>query len=806
MAQEKNPKKKQQASTAYRKNFVARDETKTFSSWVRDWQSENYFLNSIFGSSNERFRLGRVFFCLIFSFAFSLLLTFELNLNPKVKLGEVASRTVRAPFDFEVTDEESTRLSQEKAVNQVPLVLDYFPNTYEKPLEDLRGVFLLYRERLKSEKLSESKFTESYKKEFEGLLKISLSERAFKWLIRNKFSEKIEYAAINALEYWSTSYMIDKSMLQEGLATGYVLVRTIGQSGGAIGEEQKLKIGNIKTLVSYADLDRGLLNQSEFSKYDQKKLGELLKQFRVPNLNVNRKVFSQRKSEARARVLPAVISVKQNQVILKEGSLIQDQDVLLLSEVTRLKNSLKKRSKSILLALLLTMILMVGLSLLKKRFDFKMHKAKQDFLVLFAISVIGLVFIKVSIFLFEGALYQKFGSSLPAEVIILLSPFALLSMLAALLLQSRQLLWLYVVYSSVGLSFLASDKFSFVLISLVAGMAAVRSFSVCKSRKDFYLAGLISGAVLGFFAVVVYALKIETFASMNLVSLVLIFAASVVGGLLSSIFAVTLVPLFESLFDVVTDLKFLEYSSLSHPLLKDLMVRAPGTYHHCMVVGSMVEAACNEIGSNGLQAKVMAYFHDVGKIEHADYFIENQRKNKNPHDHISPYLSKTIIIAHVKDGVELVVKHRLGKAIVDGIKEHHGTTLISYFYNRALEKSEEGRVVKEEEFRYPGPKPQSKEAAVLMIADSIEAAARTIEEPSPSRIQGLIDKMVDVKFRDGQLDECNINILELTKIKKVFYRILIGVYHHRVDYPVGQELKTSKVKEPQTVSLRKMNK
>ncbi len=159
----------------------------------------------------------------------------------------------------------------------------------------------------------------------------------------------------------------------------------------------------------------------------------------------------------------------------------------------------------------------------------------------------------------------------------------------------------------------------------------------------------------------------------------------------------------------MTDLKLLELSSLSHPLLKELMVRAPGTYHHCMVVGSMVEAACNEIGVNGLQAKVMAYFHDVGKMEHAAYFIENQRKNINPHDNISPYLSKTIIIAHVKDGVEIIAKHKLGKAIMAGVKEHHGTTLISYFYKRALNRAEEGQVVKENEFRYPGPKPQSKE-------------------------------------------------------------------------------------------------
>jgi hypothetical protein len=390
--------------------------------------------------------------------------------------------------------------------------------------------------------------------------------------------------------------------------------------------------------------------------------------------------------------------------------------------------------------------------------------------------------------------------------VILLSPFAMLSMLAALLLKSRQLLWLFIVYSSIGLSFLVSDQFSFLLISLVASMTAVRAFSVCKSRRDFYLAGLMSGLVVGLFAIAVYALRLESFSDFSLTSVGVMFGASVIGGLLSSIFTVTLIPLFESVFDVMTDLKLLELSSLSHPLLKELIVRAPGTYHHCMVVGSMVEAACNEIGVNGLLAKVMAYFHDVGKMEHADYFIENQRKNYNPHDNISPYLSKTIIVAHVKDGVELVSKYKLGKAITAGVKEHHGTTLIKYFYNRAMERAGEGQVVKESEFRYPGPKPQFKESAILMLADSIEAAARTLDEPSPTRIQNLIDNMVDSKFQDGQLNDCDITFSELKTIKKVFYRVLVGVYHQRIDYPSEKKPGQVKVKEPQTLPLRKSNK
>jgi putative nucleotidyltransferase with HDIG domain len=814
MPDEKNSKKKAPPA-AYRKRFVESDKSASFSSWVKDWQAENYFLNSIFGKKHEKYRLGRLVFCLFFSFVFAFLVSFELNLSSKVKYGEIANQTIRAPFDFEVVDEASTDLSRKKAAGQVPLVLDFFPNIYEKSLEDVRTVFAKQRDALATAKVKESEFVKTYKSDFEKALGLPTSDRLYRWLYRDKFNPEIENSVISALENWSTTYMIDQSLLHEGLEEKFALVRTIGQDGKASVEEQKIDVETIKPLMNYTKVDSSLLISSGLSKYDQKKLAEFIKPFRVPNLSVNRALYSQRKAKAVEKVLPVVISVKQNQVILTEGSLIQDQDVLLLNEVLKRKNSFRKRTKVFIVTILLAVLLMVGISLLKKKFDFDMPDSKQDFLILLGISTVGLILIKISMFLFEGALYQKFGPGLPSQVIILLAPFAVLSMLAALLIKSKELIWLYVVFASVGLSFLVSDKFSFVVIALIAGMASVRAFSVCKSRRDFYMAGVIAGAVIGLASIIMYIVSVESFTDLRWISIGLIFGASVIGGVLSSIFAVTLVPVFESFFDVMTDLKLLELSSLSHPLLQELMVRAPGTYHHCMVVGSMVEAASNEIGVNGLQAKVMAYFHDVGKMEHAQYFIENQRKSYNPHDAISPYLSKTIIIAHVKDGVEIVSKHRLGKAIVAGVKEHHGTTLISYFHNRALKKAEEsheGKTVKEEDFRYPGPKPQSKESAILMIADSIEAAARSLDEPSPLRIQNLIDKMVDSKFSDGQLNECNITFAELTKIKAVFYRVLVGVYHHRVDYAKDPTLKPKQNKEnlqpkgPQTVALNKHDK
>ena len=244
------------------------------------------------------------------------------------------------------------------------------------------------------------------------------------------------------------------------------------------------------------------------------------------------------------------------------------------------------------------------------------------------------------------------------------------------------------------------------------------------------------------------------------------------------------VPLLENIFHYTTDVKLLELSNLNHPLLKTMIVKAPGTYHHSMLVGSMVEAAAEEIGANPLLGKVMCYYHDIGKMEHSNYFIENQKQGQNPHDHISPFMSKTLLIAHVKDGVEMGMNYKLGKPIIDGIIQHHGTTLISYFYNKALDmKNDEDADFSEDEFRYPGPKPQFSESALCMLADSIEAASRSLDDPSPQRLQNIVRNIIQRKFSDGQLDECNLSLKDITKIENAFIRILLGIYHQRIDYP-----------------------
>lgn len=243
-----------------------------------------------------------------------------------------------------------------------------------------------------------------------------------------------------------------------------------------------------------------------------------------------------------------------------------------------------------------------------------------------------------------------------------------------------------------------------------------------------------------------------------------------------------LIGIFERLFDVTTDITLLELSDLNHPLLKRLSVKAPGSFHHSILVANLAEAAAEAIRANSLLTRVGCYFHDIGKMLKPEYFVENQMGGINKHDNLSPHMSALILTNHVKEGVKLADKNNLPKAVKQFIPEHHGTSLMSYFYHKLMESSDD-KEVNENSFRYPGPKPQSKETAIAMLADTVEAASRSLNNPTPQRIRNLVDMLVEKKIEEGQLDECEVTLNQLKQIKAAFVPILTGIHHGRIEYP-----------------------
>ncbi|MCH7878594.1 MAG: HDIG domain-containing protein, partial [candidate division Zixibacteria bacterium] len=323
---------------------------------------------------------------------------------------------------------------------------------------------------------------------------------------------------------------------------------------------------------------------------------------------------------------------------------------------------------------------------------------------------------------------------------------------------------------------MANFDFSLALYTVCAGSVGAYSVSHVRQRSQLFRTMLylaVVGVALAFVTRYLTSLGDPRYDEFILWSL-----ASAVA---TPILAAGFLPFFESLFGFTTDITLLELSDLNRPLLKRLALEAPGTFHHSIVVGSLAEAGAKAIGGNSLLARVAAYYHDVGKMEIAEYFVENQVGMKSKHDSITPSMSAIILVSHVKRGRKLAEEADLPDEVMNFIEEHHGTMTMPYFYNKAIEAGASESV--EPEFQYPGPKPQTKEAAILMLADGSEAASRTLDDPKPARINALVQKIIDQRYHSGQLEECPLTTQDLGNIREAFVQILTGVFHQRVEYP-----------------------
>jgi len=322
---------------------------------------------------------------------------------------------------------------------------------------------------------------------------------------------------------------------------------------------------------------------------------------------------------------------------------------------------------------------------------------------------------------------------------------------------------------------------------LLGGVAGIQGMSHITDRTSVLRAGLVVGlinvvAVLAIKMALGQFTRIQDFYDLGL---------GFVGGVLSGLLVSGLAPLLEPL-GYITDVKLIEIANLNHPLLKEMALRAPGTYHHSILVGNLVEAAAESIGANPLLARVGAYYHDIGKVgpkTRPSYFIENQGRGPNPHDRLEPSMSALIRVSHVKHGVEKGREHKLGKPIIDLIQQHHGSSLIKFFYNKAVERAgKNGQAVPEDKYHYPGPRPSTKEAALVMLADVVEAACRTLTDPTPARIQKRVHELIMGLFNEGQLEQSNLTLQDLHAITRSFVHSLQGILHSRIHYPADMEM------------------
>jgi putative nucleotidyltransferase with HDIG domain len=356
----------------------------------------------------------------------------------------------------------------------------------------------------------------------------------------------------------------------------------------------------------------------------------------------------------------------------------------------------------------------------------------------------------------------------------MLIPITILSLTASLLFSSA-LAFAATFTASLFIGIVFGLGLPFLTGSALAGVAAIASATGVRRRRDFYRPMLVIAVA---YMIAIGAMGLVDGARWDVLLRRSLWG--VVAGFGSVLVVTLLLPLLEGLFSVTTDVTLLELADLNRPILRRLMLEAPGTYHHSLVVGSLTEAGAAAIGGSPLLARVGAYYHDIGKIDKAEYYVENQSSARSRHEKLSPTMSCLIIESHVREGADIARKEKLPKAVLDAILEHHGTTLMSFFYQKALSQDREAE---ERDFRYPGPKPRSKETAVLMLADAVEAAARSLTEPTPSRIRGVVTRILDARVKDGQLDESPITFEELAKVRESFIPILTALFHARVHYP-----------------------
>lgn len=330
---------------------------------------------------------------------------------------------------------------------------------------------------------------------------------------------------------------------------------------------------------------------------------------------------------------------------------------------------------------------------------------------------------------------------------------------------------------------LSGFRLDVAFVGIAAGTVASFSVRKVRHRHEFYRSIIYISVVYFGVVYIIESLKLTPPADLWRHT-----GLAILNGFLSPVLTIGLLPLFETTFKLTTDITLLELSDLNRPLLKRLALEAPGTYHHSIMIGTLAEEAAKAIEANSLLARVGSYYHDIGKMLKPEYFVENQMGASNKHERLAPSMSALILEAHVKEGKELAEEHGLPDCIIEFITGHHGTSTMTYFYEKARQIQEDGEV-NIDEFRYPGPKPRAKEVAIVMLADSVEAASRTLEDPTPARVRNLVRRMISAKFDSGELEDCDLTLMELHRIEESFMRVLLGIHHRRIEYPEKEEEK-----------------
>ncbi len=483
-----------------------------------------------------------------------------------------------------------------------------------------------------------------------------------------------------------------------------------------------------------------------------------------------------------------IIKVQAGESVIRSGDRFEARHAKILQGIRQEKTKTYERTRLVGTFLFVSLLLTV-LSFVLEKSQRRFKTEPRDFVFLGTLLILLVLLERVFLFV-SFAVRELLPYEIPLSDFYGLIPVAAGTMIVRLILP----LPMAIVFAPVGAALagiLVQGSLHYALYYLVGSVFGIPLMANVRNRGQILKVGLWLGLLNALTLIALDMNQITVWGGLLTVQesgirMVMAF----LGGLSCAVTVLILMPVFESLFNYLTPIKLLEYGSLNHPILREMIVQAPGTYHHSHMVGTLAEAACEAIGADSLFARVASYFHDIGKMKKPPYFIENQSAagGEDRHAALVPSMSALIISSHVKDGLDLAKEYKLPQRIADIIPQHQGTKLISYFYNKAKDAEDpELHVVDEHDYRYPGPKPQTREAGVILLADTVEAATRALTHRSPARLEEVVRNMNNKNFIDGQLDECELTLKDLHTIAKSFVRILMGIYHQRIEYPPDEQ-------------------
>ncbi|MEE4271648.1 MAG: HDIG domain-containing metalloprotein [Thermoanaerobaculales bacterium] len=689
---------------------------------------------------------------------------------PTWPAGEVATYDVVIPRDLSLPDEAATTEARVEAREAVLPVFDVEPRIRRELATEIQEVFAVCRLWLADDTATMD--------DLSGATVLAIDPAMTTVLAESECSGGLETAILEVVdETYRVGIVDDRRELDRRGARGVVLRDLSG------GPERRVALDELSNVVDgrsglSGNLQTTLLSHEAVARRWVKPTLDFLEANMLPDIVLNRAETAARIAKADQQVVPRSRVLRRGQVLVRRGDRVSPEVAQTLRVIDSQRREVTEYSR-VLGVGLLVLVVVASWWPIRQVFGSAPGEVRQRLSMTFILLMLFVALNRFGLFIVEAISKSVQGQTLSTLDSYLWGlPFAA-GPVAVLLLMGLQPALVFAVSCAIMAGLLLEGQFTLAVFALVSGVVGVVVSRRSTERSAMSRIGLYVGL-----ANCAAFLVLELYRGLPAKPESTLFAAgcALVGGLLAIGLVTPLLPLLETLLGVTTDQRLLELSNQNLPLLKRLSLEAPGTYQHSLAVSNLVEAGADAVGANALYLRVCAYYHDIGKLTKPQYFVENQR-GTNPHDELSPSMSVLVIQSHVKKGIEMAREAKLPLPIIHGIATHHGTKLIRYFFHKAQEGEEGKKEVRESDFRYPGPKPHTKELGILLLADAVEAAARTIEQPNPTRLQSMIKKIFDDALEDGQLDDSELTFSELDKVASAFLWVLTNMYHHRIDYP-----------------------